>query len=250
MQTYVAGNAVRVRIPYADVSGNAITPISATYSVFDADGQFVVAPTALTVNPGDLQATVDVGSASNQLDAGEVRDLRSVVVSYVYDGNTYSASTEYVIEAQDSLVVMANSFQTYPRALLGARELTGLEAFEAADRSSRIAALSNGYHSLTKLSYFVDGTTYADIGRLTEAEFDLLPERFRRAIGLAQIVEANELLNPDSLHKRRQAGMLSETIGESSMFFRPEKVLLIPVTRRSLDLLRGYVTWELRVGRA
>jgi hypothetical protein len=251
VNTFFAQQPVTLSIAMMTSGGVAVAdPDSASYRVVDEAGEEIVASTPLTPEAGSTVATIEIDAAANELAEGEVRGFRQVELSFVVDGKTYVTYDDYLLESQDGLAVLINSFQTYPEAMMLMNDLTDLDQFVMADRKSRITALVNAFHNLTTLQFNVGGWNYINIASLSDEDYDALPERFLMRLRLAQLVEANEALNRFSIHRKRQQGLMSETIGESSMMFRPEKILNVPVTRRSLDLLRGYVCWEVGIGRA
>jgi hypothetical protein len=251
MDTYFAGSEIRLELPFALASGATVDGVTAVaYEITDSSGGVVLAASNLTPAPADNAHVLTLSAEQTALAAGVVRDVRVVRFSFEHGGATHTTYHEFYIEARDVLRLMQNSYQTYEHALLVARDVADIEGFNGATREQRITALVNAFHSLNTLNFFVTGHYYGDLGVVPAAEFQAMNARFQRAICTAQVIEANEFLSGDTIHKKRQAGLLSESIGESSMFWRPEKVLLIPVTRRSLDVLRGYVVWEMRTGRA
>lgn len=252
METYFAGNDVSVTVPFVDGAGASITGLTGiSYQVVDAAGGVLVDWTDVTVSSSASSVAVTVAAAHNALAAGEARDLRSVVVTYAYAGGTRDNSVEYIIEGADLLIVATNSFQTYNQAQLGALDLVNIDAFTATDKASRIAALINGYLSICNLEFELNACApLKNLSTFTAAQVAALPARFLRALKQAQILEANELLDPGSVNNKRQSGLMSETIGESSMMFRPTKILTLPVTRRSLDLLADWISWDIGIGRA
>lgn len=251
METYFAGNPITVDVPFVTSAGVQITgPDTASYRVLDSEDLELVASTPLTPGGADTSASISIAGPINALGQDVPRDARVVEVTFSKGGTDYVTTLEYLVQSAEALQVQVNSFQTYSQSLVASGDLADIDSFRAADRAARIPAMINAWHNLCRLSYYVSGRTYARISSVTPESFAEFPAGFVRALRLAQIVEANEFLAGDTIHKKRQAGLMSETIGESSMFFRPEKVLLVPATRRSMDLLRGYLVWGMGIGRA
>jgi hypothetical protein len=250
MEVYFSGSEFDVVVPFIDPTGVEVSAVSASYIITDENEATVVPQTALTLEPGDGAAVIHLGSAITTLPAEVTSRWLRVTATYIdSNGRTNSNSVDLIIEQKDSLRILKNSFQSYGTAALATRELFEIPAFLNATEAERKSALINAFYQLNTLTFYVGGKKRRNLQLMDEAEFLSLPLAFVRALQLAQVVEANELLAGWTMHRKRQAGLLSESIGESTMFWRPEKVLLIPVTRRSLDLLRGYVTWELEIGR-
>lgn len=264
MHSYFAGQPITITVPLVTSNGTTITnPGATSFRVTDGAGIEIVPPTAVTPEAGMGLIEILVPAAAHEVPAGEVRAFRQIEVTCESEGVTYSMLEEYLIESVDSLVLMRNSFQTYPEAMLMSTEITGLDAYRNATRGERIASLVNAHNVLARLRYRIsDGYRgqnqsrinwqyhgYIDVMRMSPEDFQELPSAFIRALRTAQIIEGNEALDQFSVHRKRQQGLMSETIGESSMMFRPEKVLNVPVTRRSLDLLRPYLVWDLGIAR-
>ncbi len=266
MEIFFANQPVKITVPLLTSSGVVVTDaIEASYRVINAKGEEVVPSTELVLDEGAPSVEIDIPAEANELEEGKVRAYRQVEVQFSNATHRFQVFEEYLIEAADSLVVTLNSFQTYPDALVLAAETTGLDEFMGATRRDRMAALINAHSVLSRLRYQVIDSEfmrdsqrhirawapsgYVNLTTITPERFATLPDHFVRAITIAQLIEANEALDQFSIHRKRQSGLMSETIGESSMMFRSEKVLNIPVTRRSLDMLRPYLDWGVSLGR-
>lgn len=263
MEIYFAAQPVTVTVPLLTSGGIAVTDATAaSCRVLNAEGAVLATP-SVELTAGAPTVEIEIPTEANQLADGQLRAYRQVEVTFEAAGNTYKVFEEYLIEAVDALRVPDNSFQTYADAAVLAAETSGLDEFNGADRRDRIKALINAHSTLSGLRFQVydprvdpysrisawTRSGQVNLKALTQEQFSQLPEHFVSAIRRAQLIEANEALDAFSVHRKRQQGLMSETIGESSMMFRSEKVLNIPVTRRSLDLLRGYLIWEIGIGR-
>jgi hypothetical protein len=145
-----------------------------------------------------------------------------------------------------------------------AADVAGLDNLQDSTRRDRILALVNSYDVITRLRFQIPrdhwcsreiaapgwlGRDEVNLRSITQADFSNLSATLTSALMKAQLIEANECLDQFSILKKRQQGLMSETIGESSMMFRPEKVLNLPITRRSQDLIRAYLVWDMGIGR-
>lgn len=250
MNVIRAGLDFVLAINFVDANGSPVTgPDSASYTIVDHEGTELVASTALSPAPTDTMAAITIPAAVSELAVGQTHKGLFIELLFAKDGVQSIVQEEVIAEAAQPLQLLANSFQTYNTAVMVSHEISGIDSFAGATRQERIRALITGFQMLNTLTFIVGGKKRRDLTLLTTDEFNALTPGFLRALRTAQVIEANELLDPNSIHNKRQSGLLSESIGESSMFWRPEKVLLIPVTRRSLDVLRGWVTWELETGR-
>lgn len=250
MQTYLAGYDIPLQVPLADASGVAIVaPTSVSFDVVDENGVEIIALTSLTPTATSTQDVV-IPAVSNGLGLDDSNGLRKVRLFVVSAGVTYLVEWSYIIESASPLVSGGNSFQSLEMAELTALNLADIDAWHSSSRTLRISAMRNAFHAIGQLYLQVGDVKYPQITTIGVNDFNLLDWRFLQQIRLAQLVEANEFLAGDTVHKKRMTGLLSETIGESSMFFRPGKMLITPVTRRSMQLLGAYLVWEMRVGRS
>lgn len=245
MDILIAGRTHTFTVGLKDKFGAALTdPDSLSFQVLDDTGAVIEGPTTLTASG----SVVDV--VPNTALTGATRAFRVLQVLYSKGGENFLEEVEFIIEQYNVLEIGSNSFQTYSDAMLRSYDLVDIDGWRIAPKQDRQVAMVSAFHALASMNFFVTGKTYGQIDTLTAAQFLALNPRFVEALRKAQIVEANEYLSGDTPHKKRQMGIFSETIGESSMFFRTGKALPLPVTRRSLDILRGYISWEMGVGRA
>lgn len=149
-----------------------------------------------------------------------------------------------------ALTVGVNSYQTEADATALLSEVFGLNAFKAGSPEDQAAALANAYHTINTMVFADKFGEYYDMGSLDETALNALEPAFLKALRMAQLIEANELMDPNSLHYKRLDGLMSETIGESSMMFRPGNINNYPITRRSMMFLRNYVIIRARLYRA
>lgn len=246
MDVIIAGRAATFNIALKDGAGALVaSPDSCSWVLLNGAGVEITPAQSITV----VGSVVSI-SPNTVIGTSDLRAYRLIRVTFSKAGITYVAEHEFILESEVILEVGNNSFQTYPDSVVRALDISDIDDFRLAEKSSKQAALITAFHSLSTLNFYVDGARYGQIDQLTDLEFEALSPRFKEAIRKAQIVEANEYLSTNSAHKKRQLGIFSETIGESSMFFRTGKPIPLPVTRRAMDILRGYIVWELGVGRA
>ena len=67
---------------------------------------------------------------------------------------------------------------------------------------------------------------------------------------MAQIVEADEILNPDLVIQGRYNGLQSTSAGESTQLFRYTMPLTLPVSPRAMAYLQRWVRFGGRIERA
>lgn len=270
MNVFLAATDVQLSIDLVDADGNTLDVSAVSYRVTSAEGAELVPLTALTgFVAGSTQVEVDVPAAQNTLDAGELRDLRTVDLACTVDGNTVLVQASYIVQVADPLQVGVNSFQTIAQADFNAQIMPNLAGWAAASREQRMAALIDARLHICQLAFtningrgqgYLDwapeGTRDSfwlgdgfDLAGFTATQFQSLPERFRVALRQAQIAEADAILGGDPIDDKRRAGVVLDSIGESRLMFRPTAPLNLPVCRRALGYLSGFVTFSKRIAR-
>lgn len=165
-------------------------------------------------------------------------------------GVNHTYSEVIMMEASDTLVKGENSFQGYWEAIMLAEELPGMDSFKAMEKSEQIAAMITSYRLMAGMTFMSKGKIIWDITSLNAEELDTLDPGLLEALCIAQLVEANESLDSNSSQAKRLDGIMSETIGESSMMFRSGKVATNSVlSRRSMGFLRKYLVITARIER-
>jgi hypothetical protein len=154
-----------------------------------------------------------------------------------------------------------NSFQTYAEAVLTASQFAGLVGWENSSKNMQIAAMQEAWRRLLRVSVELHAfpDTYQRIAwwgrrvplaRISEDEFRSLPHSFVNAIRRAQLAEANVLLGGDPADDKRQAGIVSESIGESKMFFQSRPYLNLPISRQAYEEIKSFIRIVVQVARA
>jgi len=276
---YLSATDVTVDVPFQDHAGNPLTVASAKYRVTDQADQELVAPTDLTVADGDTAANIQIPASLNTVAAGATREIRNVEVFCVVEGNTIILSKSYGLTSNAPLQTGLNSFQTYSQANLTALDIPNLDAWEGATEEQRVAALIDARERIVQLNFNLlnsnvnfgqDSLQYVPEGQyqssyvarnslfifngnlaiLNPTQFAALPERFKKALRQAQVVEADHILGGNPYEDKRQSGLVLDAIGESKQMFRSTKALQLPVCRRALGYLSYFVTFSKRIGRA
>lgn len=269
MQRYVAETEVKVQINVAAELGT-ITALS--YRVTDENDVEIVAKTALPLSALESGvATVTVAAEFNGL-VGMPVGYRNVEL-YVTGANGSSrASVGYIVEGENPLVEPLNSFVGLSAAEFLAAQFTDLLGWDNASRDQRINALIRAANALRHMTFSIprsddqedevfttvvpehyessEYSKFFSIDSLSADEYARLPVRFKTALKRAQVIEANFLLGGDPIEQVRSQGLMSQTVGESSQFYRATKPLELAISRRAIAELRGYVVYSLRRGRA
>lgn len=256
-------------IPTPEVNGSRVAVQSVGLTLLDEIG-VVIAPFGViaVATPANNAATVtvEIPASYNDLAADKKRGARVVQVRFTTASGVYETETIYLVEKAAQIERLKNSFVSSAEALMLTRELVNLDGWTNATDDERNAALVMAHANLCKLTYRYSGTesqsritwgesaetgyTYVtDIDEITEDEWNSTPESFRLALQRAQIVEADNFLRGDPVGDKRRAGIVSETIGESSMFFKNVPDVRLAVCREALDYLAGYIVRTVSVAR-
>lgn len=265
MNTYPAGVGLQITIPMTDLNEEPVTALSASARVLDESEE--VLDGSLTVEIGGEDAVVTVPAGVNQLAAGVIGGARTIELAIETAEGTFIKSEFYLIQASIRLAVPTNSFQTYTQALLTASTMPAMPGWLMHEPKERQNALMEAYRRITKLGFWIrpsDNPDYMnriDLGEerhitpdnwdiMTADDYAGLPEHFKKALRFAQLAEADDVLGGDAIGKKRRSGILSETIGESSMMFKAGKALDYGLSGSSAKYLVNYVRIRASIARA
>lgn len=267
MNSYPESSPYNLEIRHQDPTGFPLTPAQITVALYDQDDNLIV-------NFGNIPFVADAGLTNfvipgsyNQL-SGLVDELRVIQIALKADsGAIYRNRVVYLITAERKLVIMENSFMSLEAADLLTRQMVNVGALTAAVDDVRIAALVEAFNRITqiRLGYsdntqfvsrfdaicpvrgevILDASVWKD---MTKEAFLALPSNFIAALRKAQILEANEIMSGDDISRRQRAGIISETIGESSIMLR-NGVLDHGVSTVALRALSGFIRYNFRVAR-
>jgi len=260
-------------LPLVDVDGSTIVGVSASWELFDEQGVSITAGVVTDFDASAGSVTFEIDAEHLTLADGEVSSGRELVVFVVTaEDDQLEVRDYFLVTSRTPLSIMENSFVSYTEALRYRAEFASLEGWDAAPRDRQMAAMAEAYRRLCRVSFKVpganlDGTntdkanygTGTDegwfwgsrvrISTMTPTQFNALPATFRTAIKRAQLAEANVLLGGDPVGKKRDQGIVSETTGESSMFFQSKPYLNLPVSRQAYEEIKRYVFLKVGVTR-
>jgi len=262
MKLYPEGYAVEVVVNFTDLNGDPIVPTNLSAALYDGDDQLVV-------DFGDLPFDVETGSKAivvagefNMLTGDETRAARILRVVLTTASGDVTRAHSYLLEGEFRLALMQNSFMTYEAAEILALDRANLNGWRVADEQKRYAALIEAFNRLTHLPMrFTDTLDQdhiveedhiilrQDWSEISAEEFLIFPDHFRKALRNAQLTEANELLQGDTLARKHRAGIVTETIGESSVTLRKGQIDY-GVSNQTLSHLTGYIYFNMRIARA
>lgn len=223
------------------------------------------------------QVTIVTSGETNTLAEGMSRDIRVICLKIMTtEGGTEFLEYTYGISVADPLEVGVNSFVTYRQAQRLAMDIPKLNNWEKLSAAQRISALMEARTRICRLSFDL-GKIQLDMTRqdyvvqaagkprvvkvgeifgvdegavnlsdLTKEEFENLPEAFRQALAVAQVAEADDILEVDSIADRRRQGLILETIGEVKQMFSN----VLPSSYRSISSkASGYLSRYLTSGK-
>lgn len=267
LPVHIEGTDVLITETLPSKNGSPLAASAVEYAVFDETGSILSARQAV---PGWTAGniTLEIPAAINTLPANVSRGLRIVEFYITTVDGTFKPRQRYIVQTHAVLEVRKNSFQTLDQAYLTAMDIPDLTGWSAADDNQKIAAMVMAHQQICRLqfrylkednesqieyTYRISPGDYVYISRMaliTENDWQQTPERFKTALRRAQLVEADLMLAGDPVRDKRLNGIISETIGESKMFFNARPPLSLAVSRKSLEILSGYFYYSNQIARA
>lgn len=270
MKTYLAGTPVQLAVAFTDSDGNSLPVVSAAYRIVDDSSTEIQASTSFDI----AQETLTIASELNQISAVDVDSLTSEQIDEVRlnearivefeltldDGNIYPVDIVYALAPRERLIAGLNSFQTLRQSYLTSMSVPSTTAWTTATEDDRVAAMiearlricSFNFRDVTLgQSYLNEDQVISDLSRLPPRDFKELTPRFRKALCLAQVAEAEEILGGgDQSSLFRRSGLVSQTIGETQETYRTSKPVDMQVSKAALRYLGPYISLSQRIGRA
>lgn len=268
MESYLAGTSVTVSIPLKDLAGNVLVPVSISYTVEDEAETELVASTNLAFLAGASEVTVSVSAAVNTLPVDLTIAGRVIKVLVVTASGTFPIEVGYIVRATSLLIPLRNSFQNWTQAQVTLFSMPALNFFPGVPRETAEAAMIEAFDRIRKFTFVITEEfeameqiswpgetetwriTFDDWTEMTAPEFASYPATFRTAVSKAQIAEADDILSGTTPDDRRRLGIQSETIGESSMFFRSSKPIELGCSQLAHRYLKRYILRSVKLGRA
>lgn len=272
MKFYPEGYTVELTVAFTDLNGAAVTPTTVNAVLTDGEDAVIEEFNGVPFVPGDTSATVTVLPGYNLLPDGELRAARILRVELVTAAGSIRRTLAYVVESDQRLEIMTNTFQSYEAAEIQALDIPNTTAWNNASEDQRKAALVEAYRRLTNIPMkfptygaqknwdgynklidrdlesetIISRDGWSDVTPDLYAEF---PTAFKKALRRAQFFEANELLQGDGIGQKHRAGIVTETIGESSVTLRAGRIDF-GVSSQTLQALTGYIYFNMRIKRA
>ena len=227
------------------------------------------------------EVIVQTSEEVNTLKEETSRDIRIICLkAKTKSGAVFSLEYAYGLTIADPLTVGVNSFMTYRQAQKMAMDMPKLNNWEAMSQSQRISALLEAKQricrlafdfgqvqlDMTKQDYVVQaagkprcvqvGEIFGVYGGsvkledLSVEDFEALPTKFRTALMQAQLAEANDVLEVDSIAERRRQGLILETIGEVKQMFSSIIPAQMAVSSKAMSYLSRYLASGKKIGRS
>lgn len=262
MKFYPEDFTVEVVVGFTGLNGEVVTPTAISAVLYDGEDQVIVDFGSLPFVPTEGAKSIMIPAQFNALEADELRAPRILRVELTTAGGVIRRSHSYVIEVEQRLEIMTNTFLSYEAAELAALDIPGTSGWAVASEEQRKAALVEAFRRLTMIP--MKYTVRDALGELTSeevriardqwadltyADMTTLPSHFRKAIRRAQVIEANELLQGDAIAKKRRSGIITETIGESSVTLSTGRADY-GVSSQTMAALAGYIYFGMRIARA
>lgn len=263
MNFYPEDYIVQVIVPFTDLNDQSIVPTQITAVLTDGDTVELVDFGIVSFTLAAGQVTITVPAVFNSLAGTEAREARILTVELTTVSGVVTRTHSYVIEAVQTLQIMTNTFMTAESAEILALDSVHLSGWRTADDTAKRAALVEAYNNIVRLPMHFYGVdvygdpilseeiiiTRVDWFEMTPSYFLIdLPSHFRRSLRQAQLAEANELLIGDSITRRQRAGIISETIGESSVTLSGNQINY-GLSQAALGFLAGYIYVSNRLAR-
>lgn len=227
------------------------------------------------------EVIIQTSEEVNTLKEETSRDIRIICLkAKTRSGAVYSLEYAYGLTIADPLTVGVNSFMTYRQAQKMAMDMPKLNNWESMSQSQRISALLEAKQricrlafdfgqvqlDMTKQDYVVQaagkprcvqvGEIFGVYGGsvkledLSVEDFEALPTKFRTALMQAQLAEANDVLEVDSIAERRRQGLILETIGEVKQMFSSIIPAQMAVSSKAMSYLSRYLASGKKIGRS
>lgn len=268
------GTALEITVQLAKYASDVNDVSAITAKVLDRDEDLIADLGAGTIDLGDAVATFEIPATAHELGAGELSAPRALAIVVTVDGVEQYDAIYYSVEGASRLVPPANSFITLTAAHAAAQNMPFASGWANATEDARIAALQLAFYRLVAIPYeirrqdlptdLIEVALNSQNGHfsslfsiillpdtwelLTRDDMAKLPSSFLRALCMAQMNEAEEILRGDTLETKLKYGIISETIGESSVRLNTRR-LVTGISADTLQYLRGYIHYDHRLTR-
>jgi hypothetical protein len=232
MLEFASNTAVTIEVPY-EYNGTALTLTGFEYEVLDAAGTVLQARQAdPAFDTSNTRSSLSIPAVVNTTTAK--RDVRMLNCWLINASGEYAVSQVYLLKGNQLILTpLTDSFMTFAQsALVRAGMAEPQEYFDALPDELKAVALEEAFSRIAKLKFSDGTTTILNIKTLSLATFNALNADFLSDLKKAQIAEANAIVEDSPIRDKIRSGIISETIGESSMFFKSSG---IPVNKSGLS---------------
>lgn len=257
-QQLTAGKPATINIILVDDNGTAVDASAVSWTLYDETGAQLDAGTV----PGFVTSSpaAAIALTADQTTIDSPMAAREIVLECETTAGAVEVREAFLIVSSAPLTVMVNSFQTATEAVLTRAEIAQLPAYDVASKAQQRAAMIEAHRRLLRVayqlpqSYSMDninwGSRRVPLTRINAETFRKLPEGFQRTMRRAQLIEANSLLQINSVEQKRRDGIVSETIGEASMFLNSKPYLNLPISRAAYEEVKNFVVLIVELSRA
>lgn len=249
---FQANQSLSLKVDLVDqYTGENIDAASVNITLFDEAENIISGPVAAIVdtNASPMTAEFTISALDNTVTE---RSMRRVLLE-IEDAatNVFTLSYFYLLEQGDKVIPGSNSYGYFAVLLKQSSVMENLDSFNQASHLNKQKALISAFHNIGKCPVYVDvGEGPIHPNELDEAELALLDAKTLAKLVRAQVREANFLLGDDPHLDRRRSGLISQSHGEITEFFRVQKPLDLPVCNVALRELTGLVSWNMKLARA
>lgn len=219
MLSVSSGNSISITFIHGINGQASLSGIS--YKLTDVTGATLIPDTEVPdFNTAEQESTVLIPAEFNTIT--NKFDARVVEATYTgSDGSLTKTSVFYEIVGDVvKLTPMLDSFMYFPESFfIRKRIIEPMVYYDELSDTNKALALTAAFEKLVTLKFNVDGVK-TDLSTTTAEQLSGMDPKFVEALKLAQMVEANNLVENNPVKDKVRMGIISETIGESSMFFK------------------------------
>lgn len=220
MLEFASNTEITIKVPY-EYNGETLTLTGFEYEVLDANSNSLLARQAdPNFDAVDGLSNITISAATNN-STGK-RDVRLLQCYLITAAGEFVVPIVYMLKGnQLNLTVLSDSFMTFTQAVLTRASMAEpQEYYDALSDELKAVALEEAFSRIVNLKFKVDDVTYLNLKDLDIAAFQSLNADFLTDLYKAQISEANMIVENSPIRDKIRMGIISETIGESSMFFK------------------------------
>lgn len=262
MNFYPEDYIVEVTVPFIDVNGASIVPTAMRAALYDGDDALITDMGTIPIVPSSGSHLVTILAGFNALSDDSIREARVLRIELDTAQGIVRKSLAYIVEAEQTVRPLVNSFMGFANAEMLALDYVNLTGWQSSDEVRRRAALVEAYKRIIQIPMVFyprdelgnpiqnlpNALTRDTWLNMTQISYDGLPPHFKQALRSAQLLEASEILTGDTISRKQKAGIISETIGESSVTLN-RAVVDYGLSKQALSALAGYIDTTIRIAR-